>query len=208
MKMLGSLLLSCAFAALTSAASYCPFLGPVFPAPRFLSTNSAFQSSIASLRDSLTHAFETGKSSHGPVEPNITYSIQVFSINEEQPLLDLHSRGNDLVGNKTLNGDSIYRIASVTKFITVYMLLIVGGDKVMSEPVTKYLPELAIRGYYDDMTVGSLAGYVAGVLSDGKYSLDRWRGVTKRLRRVQYGWHCRWCFEARVSRCIFHTRYR
>jgi len=154
--------------ALTSAASYCPFLGPVFPAPTSLATSAPFQATLETLRTSLNDAIAAGTSSQGPVSTNDTYSIRVFSINDDVPLLDFHHRGVGLVGNGTLNGNSIYRIASATKIITVYMLLIVGGDKVMSDMVTKYLPELARKGYYDEMTVGSLAGYVSGVVADGK----------------------------------------
>lgn len=157
-----------ALPALAVAASYCPFLGPVFPAPTSLAISAPFQATLNKLQASLQDAIATGTSAQGPVGINDTYSIQVFSVNDEAPLLDFNHRGVDLVGNGTLNGDSIYRIASVTKLVTVYMLLIAGGDRVMSDLVTKYLPELAGKGYYDEVTVGSLAGYVSGVIADGE----------------------------------------
>jgi CubicO group peptidase (beta-lactamase class C family) len=190
--MLSFLLPLVALPALTVAASYCPFLGPVFPAPTSLSTSAPLEATLGTLRSSLQDAIAAGTSPQGPVGINDTYSIQVFTIDDEAPLLDFHHRGVDLVGNNTLNGDSIYRIASVTKLVTVYMLLIAGSDRVMSDLVTKHLPELAGKGYYDEMTVGSLAGYVSGVIADGEMPHLILCSMLTSRRSVQCRWHCWW----------------
>ncbi|KAF2832750.1 beta-lactamase/transpeptidase-like protein [Ophiobolus disseminans] len=170
-----SFVLSCAFVGLASATAYCPLLGPVFPAPKSLFTSAPFQASLKSLEASLVEAFSTGNSSNGPVNSNDTYSIQIFSTKDERPLFDFHRRGADLVGEKTINGDSIYRIASTTKLITVYMMLLQAGDGIFNDPVTKHLPELAGQGYWDEITIGTLAGNMGGIVSD-IYNVDSLTG--------------------------------
>jgi hypothetical protein len=148
-------------------AGFCPFLGPVFPAPKSLSTNAAFQASLADLESSITNALLSGSSVHGPLNSSDTYSIQIFSASDEKPLLDFHHRGANVFGN------SVYRIASTTKVLTVYLLLLQAGDGILNDPVTKYLPELAGQDHWDDITVGSLAGYTSGIVSEGK--LHPWK---------------------------------
>lgn len=147
-------------------AKSCPFLGPVFPAPKSLSNSTSFQSALTKLQASIDTAFSTGNTSHGPVNPNDTYSIQIFSTSTKKPLLGYHRAGIDLVGNRTVDGDSIYRIASTTKLFTVYLLLLKVGDGIFNDPVPKYLPELAGIQNWDEITVGALAGYMGGIVSE------------------------------------------
>lgn len=159
-------------------AKFCPFLGPVFPTPNALSSNAPFQASLATLESTIQNVLVGGNSSHGPVNPNDTYSIQIFSTAEIKPLLDFHRRGLDVVGNHTIDGDSIYRIASTTKAITVYLLLLKAGDDIFGQPVTRYLPELAGKGYWDEITVGALAGYMAGIVAEGSnLSTNPWKAT-------------------------------
>jgi hypothetical protein len=154
-----------------AAAGFCPFLGPVFPSPKSLSTNQQFLGSLSKLQSTIQDAFSRANTSHGRINPNDTYSIQIFSTTDEAPLLDFHRRGIDLVGNSTLDGDSIYRIASTTKLITVYLLLLEAGNGIFNDAVTHYLPELAGKGSWDEITVGALAGYMADIVSDGELPL-------------------------------------
>ncbi|KAF2024499.1 beta-lactamase/transpeptidase-like protein [Setomelanomma holmii] len=74
-----------------------------------------------------------------------------------------------------VDGDSIYRIASTTKLLTVCLLLLQAGDGILGDPVTKYLPELAGHGHWDDITIGALAGYTAGIVSE-VYGVDNISG--------------------------------
>ncbi|KAH7412104.1 beta-lactamase/transpeptidase-like protein [Phaeosphaeria sp. MPI-PUGE-AT-0046c] len=160
------LLASCQVPLLVALASYCPPLGPVFPPLKSLSTSASFRTSLASLEASILDALSTSNTSHGPLNSNDTYSIQLFSTSDEKPLLDIHHRGRDVVGNRTIDGNSVYRIASTTKVITVYLLLLAAGDGILNDLVTKHLPELAGKGYWDDITIGSLAGYMSGITAD------------------------------------------
>lgn len=162
------LLASCQVPLLTVLAGYCPPLGPVFPPPKSLSTSASFRTSLATLEASIVDALSKSNTSHGPLNPNDTYSIQLFSTSDVRPLLEIHRHGQDVVGNRTIDGDSIYRIASTTKLITVYLLLLAAGDSIFNDPVTRFLPELAGKGYWDEITIGSLAGYLSGVTADGE----------------------------------------
>ena len=100
-----------ALATAVAAANICPILGPVFPAPRNLHSVAAFQDTLKSIHAKIDKAFIAGNTTHGPVNPNDTYSIQIFSTTSEELLFDYHRRGSDVLGNRTVDGDSIYRIA-------------------------------------------------------------------------------------------------
>jgi CubicO group peptidase (beta-lactamase class C family) len=159
-------------ASLAAATGYCPPLGPVFPAAKSLSTSASFKSDLEKLQATLQDAFSSGNTSYGPVNPNDTYSIQIFSARDARPLMDFSHRGTGVEDNKEVTGDSIFGIASTTKLITVYLLLLEAGDGIWAEKVTKYLPELASKGYWDDITVGALAGYVGGTVSEGEVAVE------------------------------------
>ncbi|POS77586.1 hypothetical protein DHEL01_v204024 [Diaporthe helianthi] len=156
----------CTCWAAVATASICPILGPVFPAPRGLHSSAAFQETLELLESTIHEAFESGNTTHGPVNPDDTYSIQIFSTTSGEPLLDYHRRGPAVLGDRPIDGDSVYRIASTSKLITVYLLLIEAGESIFSEKVTKYLPELEGSANWDDITIGSLAGYLAGVTAE------------------------------------------
>jgi CubicO group peptidase (beta-lactamase class C family) len=159
--------------AFAAGASICPMLGPVFPAPKDLHSSIAFQDKLKDLRAKMEAAFASGNTMHGPVDPSDTYSIQVFSTSSEHLLVDYHRRGSAVLGNRTVDGDSVYRIASTSKLITVYLLLIQAGPSIFSDKVIKYLPELAGVVHWDDITVGSLAGYLADITSECEHSVPK-----------------------------------
>jgi CubicO group peptidase (beta-lactamase class C family) len=151
-----------------AAAGPCPPLGPVFPAPKSLANDDVFQNSLARLKSSIEETLSTGTGLPGSVSPNDTYSIQIFSTKDEKPLLDYHRRGGGVVGNRTIDGDSVYRIASITKIFTVYLLLLQAGEGIFADPVTKYLPELEASAHWKGVSVGTVASYLSGVAAEGK----------------------------------------
>ncbi|KAL1641978.1 hypothetical protein SLS61_009905 [Didymella pomorum] len=152
--------------AFTAGASICPMLGPVFPIPKGLHSSVIFQDKLKDIQTKMEEAFASGNTTHGPVDPSDTYSIQVFSTSSEDLLIDYHRRGPAVLGNRTIDGDSVYRIASTSKLIAVYLLLIQAGPSVFSDKVVKYLPELAGAAHWNDITVGSLAGYLADIAAE------------------------------------------
>lgn len=159
-------LLCCLIWVAVTTASICPILGPVFPVPSELHSSATFQETLILLESKIDEALASGNTTHGPVNPNDTYSIQIFSTKSEKPLLDYHRRGPAVLGNRTIDGDSVYRIASASKLITVYLLLLEGGEGIFSEKVTKYLPELQGAAYWDGITIGSLAGYLGDITAE------------------------------------------
>lgn len=164
--------LHCFATVATVAANICPILGPVFPKPEELQSSVAFQKTIEALRASLNDAFTSGNTTHGIIDPNSTYSIQIFSTTTKEPLFDYHRRGSDVLGNRTVDGDSVYRIASTSKLITVYLLLLQAGETIFSDKVTKYIPELAGTAFWNDITVGSLASHLGGITAEREYSVQ------------------------------------
>ena len=77
---------------------------------------------------------------------------------------------------QTIVGDSIFRIGSVSKLVSVYMLLVEIGDKYWDIAITDIIPELRNRTNssanpidfvrWADITLGALAGQVAGLPRD------------------------------------------
>lgn len=150
------------------AASLCPIYGPVFPSSKSLVTSPAFNKALSNLREQINHAFETGESSKGLVSTNDTYSIQIFSVSDEEAIFDYHHEGTNLSNSAPINGDSVYRIGSTTKLLTVYLLLLEAGDKILQDPITHYLPELKGKDSWDQITAGALASHLGGISADRK----------------------------------------
>lgn len=153
------------------AAGLCPIYGPVFPPAAKLSTSSTWLNASAQLRSTLEAAFVNGTTPHGPVSPKDTYSIQVFSTNGT--IFEYYHKGSNLAasGIYGVDGDSVYRVGSVSKLYAVYLLLVVAGDRVFSDPMVRYIPELEGLAHWNDVTVGALAGQVGGVVTDCKSSV-------------------------------------
>lgn len=159
-------LVCCSFWVTVTIASICPILGPVFPAPSELHSSAAFQDTLRLLESKISEAFTSGNTTHGQVNQNDTYSIQIFSTTSKTPLLDYHRRGPAVLGNRTIDGDSVYRIASTSKLLTVYLLLLQAGEAIFGDKVIKYLPELEGAAHWDDITIGSLAGYLGDITAE------------------------------------------
>lgn len=170
----GTLLLRLATAGLDG---HCPPLGPVLPAPTSPSSNAAVKLAVSLFSSKFT----------GTTSPfvNSAVSISVRSIHENANLLDLHytppNRGVN--STATVDGDTIFRIGSISKVFTVMGILEYGI--VLDDPVTKYLPELAGLGSaygvnndatavnWDDITIGALASHMSGIGNDCEPSFSR-----------------------------------
>lgn len=125
----------------------------MFPASRGLYKSSAFHNKIA-------EAFTSGNTSHGAVNPEDTYSIQIFSTESENPLLEYHQCGPATLGDREIDGDSIHHIASVSKLLTVQLLLLEAGENIFNEKVITYLPGLEAASYWKI----SLSGHLLDIL--------------------------------------------
>ena|SRR6266511_993353 len=172
----------------TTSPRLCPLLGPNFPPPRNLSQNPGFQNTLNSFSNSIHQLLTPGSNStYGPFDStNNTFSINIFSTFSEAPLYEYHYtaplfKANGSIGTKAVDGDTIFRIASISKLVTVFALLIEKGDVNFNDPITKYVPELkgstgiglgAVNAVqWDDVTIGALASQMSGIGRDCKFTL-------------------------------------
>ncbi|KAK8101485.1 beta-lactamase/transpeptidase-like protein [Apiospora kogelbergensis] len=163
-----------------AAVPDCPFPGPAFPKPTKLASSETFKSVLAGL----TSTFEA-RDQDPTNNPNGTsWSIQVFSVSDgdDGPLWEHHHSAPSLEnantgGVKEVNGDTIYRLGSLTKVFTILTFLIEAGDGYWNTAVTKFVPELALladKYQYDpvmnvdwaSITLGELASHTAGIVRD------------------------------------------
>lgn len=167
-----------------AAVQPCPIFGPGFPAPRALSTSSIFGSASENFTSLIELAISSSKSKYGPFDSNTTsFSFQVFSTSSETSLYEFHHTAPGLeysgTGVREVDSDSIYRIGSVTKLLTVYSFLNAAGDANFNDPVTQWVPELRAAASsnlgtedpvehvaWEDITIGQLASQMAGIGRD------------------------------------------
>lgn len=156
----------------------CPLLGPVFPEPTQLSTSPTVKNATAALQSAIQEGIRTGT-----IESNLTsFSVEVFSVHESASLFEFHSAApvlSNTTGTKTIDSNSIYRIGSISKLLTVYVFLIEAGDKYFHESITKHVPELAAKSSaatndtigavdWEQVTIGNLASHLGGIGRDCK----------------------------------------
>jgi CubicO group peptidase (beta-lactamase class C family) len=164
----------------------CPLLGPAFPVPTGLVSNEHFQEAAKNVEAALNTTLATGMTpNNGPGPFNQTsFSIGIFSTTEKDLLYEFHytdaSVRNSSTGTKNVNSDSVYRLGSIGKVLSVYIFLIQDGDVHWNEPITNYIPELAataanvtaspngIAPKWNEITIGQLASHMGGLPRDCK----------------------------------------
>ncbi|KAL2148002.1 hypothetical protein VTI28DRAFT_58 [Corynascus sepedonium] len=140
----------------------CPIYGPAYPEVDNPGSAAAFSAARAAFETEIKNGLASGQ-----LDNTTSFVVQVFSRHSEKTLYE-HYHGPS-VGPETL-----FRIASVSKLVSVYTTLIELGDKYWDEPVTKYVPELArlkVRNpVYDvdwsQVTLGDLASHMGGIPRD------------------------------------------
>jgi hypothetical protein len=166
---------------LSSAAPNCPLIGPEFPPPQHLSDHPIWKAAI----QNVTSVFDYIDYSNITGIDRFSYSLQIFSANPGPPILwERYRTAKNLPANTTgvkkVDGDTVYRLGSVTKVFTVLAWLAEVGDVHWNQPITKYIPELgkyptdsSAAGFdsvkdtaWDDITIGSLASQVSGLGRD------------------------------------------
>ncbi|KAF4631598.1 hypothetical protein G7Y89_g6535 [Cudoniella acicularis] len=181
-------------AALQTTTKVCPVLGQVYPVPSGLSSNEKFQAATKLFDAALNTTLETGISTDGAGPFNATtLSIGMFSASEKGLIYQRHytdpSVRNSKFGTQNADADSIYRLGSISKLLTVYLFLIREGDSRFNDPVTKYIPELAaaassppspngITPNWNEITIGQLASHMSGIATDYGTSELSYPGVT------------------------------
>lgn len=167
----------------SSAAPNCPLIGPEYPAPYNLEGHPIWKAAI----QNITNVFQFIDDTNITGVDLFSYSLQIFSTNPGSPIVwERHRTAKDLpkntTGVKKVDGDTVYRLGSVSKVLTVLTFLAEAGDVYWNTPVTKFIPELAkfvgrssqpgfdpVRETdWDDITIGALASQVSGLGRDCK----------------------------------------
>ncbi|KAI1173794.1 beta-lactamase/transpeptidase-like protein [Nemania sp. FL0916] len=171
------------FTSLCLPAVYARVLGPIDPAPVDISSNS---SAVRTQWNNLTSTLEGHLSGKEPVAAlsgleNITFSLGLFSLHDcHATSLQYHHTGPDVrnstYGVKKVDGNSIYRVASMTKVMTVYAGLLLLDPKDWNKPMTEIFPEVASLPQDDPVhhiqwntiTPFSLASQISGVPANAR----------------------------------------
>ncbi|GIZ48896.1 hypothetical protein CKM354_001193900 [Cercospora kikuchii] len=147
----------------------CPIKGQQFPFPTRLSEEAVFKNATKIIEDHFK-----ANLTMSPYNET-TFSLGLFSVDESELIFEYSHTDeavqNSTQGTRSADSDSIYRIASISKVLTVYLWMIKAGDRRWNDPITEYIPELAQldRSQYDyavpdwdEITVGDLASYLSG----------------------------------------------
>lgn len=151
----------------------CPVDGPLLPRPTDLSRSQTIQDATANLTRALDSAVN-GSIKAGFEVQNTSFSIALVSptgrtASENNSIIwSYHHLGeNNVNGTKMLDNDSQYLIGSVSKVFTDLLLL--QSDIDLSDPITKYLPELDKEGtpiQWKNITLSALSEHLAGIPSN------------------------------------------
>ena len=165
------------------AGALADFVGPTYPAPTNLTLNSSLVSAAWKNLTSILDTYLKKQQITAATAPlttvgNTTFSAGLFSLHEPAArLLQYHYTAPEIAnathGTRKVDGDSIYRTASVTKVLTVLAGLISLTDEEWNRPLTEIYPELAevagrgeqspINGIqWDQISPWALAAQIAG----------------------------------------------
>lgn len=142
----------------------CPISGPSYPEVSDPASAPAFEAAKVAIEGRIADGLASGA-----LNDETTFSIQVFSRHSNRTLFEqYHGAG---IGSETL-----YRIASISKLVSVYTMLVELGDKYWDESITEYVPELSEAKFQDpihdvdwsEVTLGSLASHLGGIPRDCK----------------------------------------
>lgn len=140
----------------------CPMYGPSYPEVANPSSSAVFSAAKTAIDGEIARALASGQLDNGTY-----FAIQVFSRHSDKTLYE-HYYG------PSIGPETLYRIASISKLISVYTTLAELGDKHWDDPVTEHIPELAglkvQNPVYDvdwsEVTLGGLASHMGGVPRD------------------------------------------
>ena len=160
--------------------SDCSLLGPIYPMPANITDSPIIKDTQTTFKNLLDEVFVNGTTPWGSFDVvNTSVSIGVFSAQTGQFLSEYHHAGSSPLiqaglTSGSLDADTLYRIGSVGKFLTIYTFLVKLGWSYWSEPVVKFVPELVgardggpVRSMnWSEITLGSLARQISGLPRD------------------------------------------
>lgn len=180
----------------------CPILGPAWPYPRDLRSSNTFQNATASLDAALDAAVKTGKLPYGSGSYNRTaFSVTLFSGLSDGLVHEYHHTPSFIfqskIGTRKIDSDSIYRIASVSKALTAYLLLIRDGEAHLNTAVADLIPELKRVSYnsttgvlidWTQVTVADLMSQMSPLGYDCRYQRLVCNVADCRIKLKRYRW--------------------
>ncbi|KAK3360682.1 beta-lactamase/transpeptidase-like protein [Lasiosphaeria hispida] len=149
-----------------SSAQNCPILGPAY-----LPVADTTSPTLLTARTKFNNAF----ASDPRVDLNTTFiAIEVFSSLSKDPVHAYYHTAYENSETAQVGPDTLFRIFSISKAVTIYAILAGLSDKYWDEPVIKYVSELAngkprdagIRVNWSEVTLGALASQMSGVSRD------------------------------------------
>ena len=135
------------------AASICPPTGPVLPPPAIPSSLELNLTSILDTTSKDTSVEWDAKST--------SFSVTITSKNSTIFTYHHTAAQKNASGTDLVTGDTIYRIASVTKVLTVLAILLEPRIR-LDDPIGQYLPAFT-QGQWQNVTVRMLCSQISGV---------------------------------------------
>ncbi|KAI1274718.1 beta-lactamase/transpeptidase-like protein [Xylaria sp. FL0933] len=163
------------------AKQNCPLYGLGYPKPTNL-LNSPGIKNAGSALDSVFAQYIDNANNTG--SDRFSYSVQVFAAGEDAPLWTHYWTAKNLAtmnttGVKSIDGDTVYRIGSLSKIFTMLTFLAEVGDASWNEPIGSFVPEIAAMAVpgrdtshsltspdWNSITIGSLASQISGLMRD------------------------------------------
>jgi len=139
-------------------ASLCPPTGPVLPPPVL---RESFD--LPTLRSVLDERIDSSTSSWNG---STSFAVQITSRNTT--FFEYYHTGpeRNSSGVQEVRGDTVFRVCSVTKAVTVLALLREAPES-LDRPARDFIPELQDSEQYAGITLRMLAGQMGGVPRDG-----------------------------------------
>jgi CubicO group peptidase (beta-lactamase class C family) len=154
------------------AGQECHQAGPIVPRPD-LTRSIGFQDATERLADILNTAVN-GSIKAGWDVPNVSFSVAVVTLDQLSagvPIWEYHHlASNSSNGTQTIDRDSQYMIGSISKALT--MAVVLRGGMNLDDPVTKYLPELGDSPSliaWENITLRALASHMSGIPPNSMY---------------------------------------
>ncbi|KAL8347517.1 hypothetical protein RB601_003071 [Gaeumannomyces tritici] len=160
----------------------CPIHGPAYPKPRRLAEWPTMQAAFQTLSDKFS---EQAAGSGGT---DTSFSVELWAADDpsDKASFSFHHTARNMAninstGVKKVDGDTVYRIGSLTKIYTIFTWLVEAGDRHWRQPIIELVPELAeiaasngdrvetdpvMTVNWKEITVGDLAGQLAGLVRD------------------------------------------
>lgn len=171
---------------LTTSQTTAELLGPLVPAPQDLTSSTslvaaAWKNLSSTLDAYLKDDVNSSNTASLAGAENVTWSTGLFSVNDPAAAeLQYHWTSPEIAnaanGTNKVNGDSIYRAASVSKLVTVYAGLLELTQKQWNTPLSELIPGLGKGGngngpfspsQWDEITPWMLANQQSGVTTNG-----------------------------------------